>query len=148
MPTSVSIVRKFFPDVTHVKDARRDLRLAVMNRDVSLAKTKKHQACAIARACRRTQKLDGVIVSIGTVYLVKGEASIRHTVPQSVSREIAAFDRGARFAPGNYIQKRPPKIKPRGSGTRHKGDPRAGNKPPRHYTRDIRLALNMLGGHR
>lgn len=41
-------------------------------------------------------------MSISTAYLIKGDTATRYLVPNSVAREITAFDRNAVFEPGEY----------------------------------------------
>src|SRR5262245_30989253 len=120
MPDSLQIVQKFYPDVRRVKDAKSDVQLEVTKGDVNGGNLKDHKGCVMARACKRALKCDGAIVSTGTIYLVNDDEATRYRVPQAVSREIVAFDRGGKFSPGEYTLKKPERIAPRGSGTRHK----------------------------
>jgi len=105
MATALNIVQKVFPNVTSVVDAKKDTQVEVTKRDTTSATVRNHKACAMAVACKRKLELDGVIMSVSTAYLVKGDKAIRYNVPQSVSREIVAFDRDAVFEPGEYTLK-------------------------------------------
>jgi hypothetical protein len=107
MGRSLVIVRKFFPKVTTVEDATREITIEVTKRDASTAQARDHAQCAMAVACKRAMDLDGVIIAIKTAYLVKGTKALRYMVPESVQREIVSFDRGAAFAPGEYRLRRP-----------------------------------------
>jgi hypothetical protein len=102
MASALSIVQKAFPHVNHVVDAKEDSVIEVTKRDTSSATVRNHKACAMAVACKRKMKLDGVIMSISTAYLIKDDVATRYLVPASVSREITAFDRNAAFEPGEY----------------------------------------------
>ena len=105
MATALNIVQKVFPNVTSVVDAKKDTQVEVTKRDTTSATVRNHKACAMAVACKRKLELDGVIMSVSTAYLIKGDKAIRYKVPQSVSREIVAFDREAVFEPGEYSLK-------------------------------------------
>lgn len=102
MASALNIVQKVFPHVTSVVDATKDAAVEVTKRDTTSATVRNHKACAMAVACKRKLDLDGVIMSVSTAYLIKGNKATRYRVPQSVSREIVAFDRDAVFEPGEY----------------------------------------------
>lgn len=57
----------------------------------------------MAVACKRKMHADGVIVSMETAYVIKGNKAVRYRVPPSVQREIVSFDREAGFAAGEYM---------------------------------------------
>src|SRR6267143_179111 len=102
MPNPLSIVNKFFPKVTKVRDATSNIEIEVTKTDQNIAKKMKHDECAMAVACKRKMHLDGVIMAISTAYLIKDNVATRYKVPISVGREITSFDRGAPFAVGTY----------------------------------------------
>lgn len=99
---ALGIVRKYFPEVNKVADAKAPLSLEVTNRDQTIATRRAHKTCAMAVACKRKLNLDGVIISIKTAYMIKGKKAIRFAVPEHVSREIVSYDRGSSFEPGVY----------------------------------------------
>lgn len=101
--SSLAIVKKFFPGVTDVVDAKRSCLVEVTQKDASTKGIKNHEECALAHACKSRFNLDGVIISRSTAYLVKGKRARRFLVPPSTSREVVSFDRGAGFAPGKYV---------------------------------------------
>jgi hypothetical protein len=140
---SLQIVKKFFPKVSEVVDATKDVTIEVTKRDQSIAHAREHSSCAMAVACKRALALDGVIISISAAYLVKGEQATRYAVPEQVRREIVAFDRGASFAPGDYrlITPNHPVGKARSPGDNgtHSGNGKA--TPPKHFTEGIRAVL-------
>src|SRR5262245_23232652 len=103
---ALAIVHKFFPDVTTVKDATRDINIDVTAADARSKGLKNHQACALALACRRKFHLDGAVVARSTVYLVKDNIATRYKLPSAAQKEVVAFDRGAPFMPGEYKLKR------------------------------------------
>jgi hypothetical protein len=143
MPTALQIVKKFFPGVRTVEDARADVDIEVTTKDSSSAAVKNHKACAMAVACKRAQKVDGVIISINTAYLIKGSEAIRYKLPEHVSREVVSFDRKGGFAAGEYTM-----LKPRGeqrlgkqlsrNGKGHGGASKFG---PHKQTEGIRTVL-------
>lgn len=100
--SSLSTVKKFFPNVRKVTDARTNAYVEVTPKDVSISKLKNHKQCAMAVACKRKFNLDGVIIAKSVAYLVKGNSARRFHVPESVSREVVSFDRGAGFSEGKY----------------------------------------------
>jgi len=143
MASSLGIVRKFFPNVRKVTDARAPVQIEVTARDTKTSKKKKHAECALAKACQRTWNLDGAVVTRSMVYLVKDKQALRYLLPQTVTREIVAFDRGASFAPGVYTLTKPwhplgtKKTPPRTTGRKD------GSRPATrvHRTQNIRAAL-------
>lgn len=144
MPTALQIVRSFFPDVKRVVNAKHDLILEITKRDTQKGKTKNHQSCVIAEACKNKLDFDDAIIARRTAFLIRGNVATRFSVPERVTREIVSFDRGGSFAPGSYALKVPKKIKPRGSGTRHPGAERPGKLKHRkpQKTMDVRATLN------
>lgn len=150
MASALSIVQQLFPHVNKVMDAKKDSVIEVTKRDTTAATVRNHKACAMAVACKRKLDLDGVIMSISTAYLIKGDVATRYLVPPSVSREITAFDRNAPFEPGEY------RLKAAGESAKlngvrgtypAKGGPKSGNliKRFRHKTEGIRASLGSKG---
>jgi hypothetical protein len=104
---SLKIVRKYFPAVKKVSDADGPITIEVMPKDSATAAKKNHSECALAVACKRAMKADGVIVSVGTAYVIKGGVATRYKMTEHASREIVSFDRGAGFAVGTYTLAQP-----------------------------------------
>lgn len=147
MPTSLSIVQKFYPDVTKVVNAKKDLPIQVTPKDVNLSAAKDHKACAMAEACKRHMKIDGAVISTRTAYLIKGNVATRFDVPEYAAREIVAFDRGAGFAAGRYALKKPAPRAQHGAGKRKQSwDRRPGKLKHRKAkrTEGIRQALASI----
>lgn len=138
--SSLDIVRKFYPQVTSVKQATKNLRIRVTRADAKTGGIKDHQACAMARACRRALMMDGAVVSLGTAYLIKGQVATRYQVPHAISREIVSFDRGSGFEPGLYTLHKPQERKHRDSKTRRSG-PSGQKVRAKHITSNVRTAL-------
>jgi hypothetical protein len=99
---ALNVVRKFYPNVEEVIDAKEPIEIEVTKRDSNSAAVKNHKQCAFAVACKRKSHADGVIISIATAYIIKDKTATRYKVPPSVSREIVSFDRQAGFAEGEY----------------------------------------------
>lgn len=100
-------IQKFFPKVMTVNDADEEVQIEVTDRDEKTAAKKDHTQCAFAVACKRAYRADGVIVSVHTAYVIKGDEATRYILPESVSREVVSFDRGAKFSAGEYSLKIP-----------------------------------------
>src|SRR5882724_8929230 len=99
---ALSIVQKFYPNVTSVKDSAKELKILVSERDCQSRKVKSHTECALALACKREFGLDGIVIAMRVAYMVKGTEAVRFGLGESIAREITAFDRKGSFAPGEY----------------------------------------------
>lgn len=110
---SLKIVQKLFPQVRHILEARKSIRIQVTDRDTKSASVKNHKECALAVACKRMLPIDGVIISRSVAYAIVGDKATRYMLPQSASREIVSFDRGSGFYPGTYQLSRPAKAERR-----------------------------------
>jgi hypothetical protein len=144
---ALKIVQKYFPEVTKVADARANINVEVTKRDDAIATRKAHKTCAMAIACKRAMKLDGVIISIKTAYLVKGKKAIRFQMPERASREVVSFDRGGGFATGTYQLDKPTPSAKLGARNERDGSHASGSRgyegPKRHkvLTTGIRTVL-------
>jgi hypothetical protein len=98
--SALSIVKKYHPNVTRVKDATKATRIQVTAEDCKSGTKKGPSSCAMARAFER--KYDGAIISLTTSYLIKGDTAYRYNTPETVTREIVTFDRHKDFRPGSY----------------------------------------------
>lgn len=146
MATALQVVRKFFSNVKSVVDAKRNATIEVTKADETNSKKKSHKTCAMAVACKRKFKLDGVIISVNRAYLVKGTQARRFTLPESVSREVTSFDRGGGFEPGEYELAKVPETsrldKPKNKGNGHGDGPRPERERKHiHKTGGIRISL-------
>lgn len=102
MATALQIVRKFYPEVESVRDSNKNIKIEVTKRDTQSSAVKNHKECALAQACKRSLAVDGAIIAVKFAYLIKDKQAVRYSVPESVSREITAFDRNAEFEIGMY----------------------------------------------
>jgi hypothetical protein len=139
---ALGVVRKYFPEVNRVVDAKAGLKIEVTKHDDTVATKKAHKGCAMAVACKRKLNLDGVIISVKTAYMIKGRKAIRFSVPEHVSREVVSFDRGGHFEAGDYKLNKP--ASPLGRGHAHGGLSSGGHtkSKARHLlTKNIRTVL-------
>ena len=98
--SAVFRVRKYFPQVNQVVDAKDTIEVSVTKKDSKSAKPKNPSQCALAQACCRELKADGAIINLGYSYVIKGEVATRYTTSVAVGREITSFDRGGEFEAG------------------------------------------------
>lgn len=139
----LEVIRSFYPHVSRIVDARRNLQIEVTAKDNKGAKAKSVNDCALARACTRAEKLDGMMISLSTAYAIDGKTAYRYRVPQSVAREIVTFDRFKAFEPGEYKLKAPTESdkmgarpgRPRGKNTKTRPD---AGKLHHHQTAGVR----------
>jgi hypothetical protein len=126
-----------------VVDAKSDLVLIVLARDIAHADRKKANRCVIAKACSRQEKMEAVI-HLTRVYLRNGEDHWkRYILPQSLRGELIAFDRGGAFIPGTYVLDAPKggtRLGKHKSGKRGKMNASSLRKKPT-YIKDIRANL-------
>jgi hypothetical protein len=85
-----------------VEDAKKDLVLIVMPRDVAHADKKSPKTCVVAKACSRQEKVEAII-HLTRVYLRNGGNWVRYILPPSLRGELIAFDRGGTFIPDTYV---------------------------------------------
>lgn len=145
---ALNVVRKFFPQVTTVVDANRNASIEVTSKDAASKAVRDHNGCAMAVACKRKFHLDGVIISRSVAYLVKGTQARRFKLPESVSREVISFDRGAQFAIGKYELAAVPPASRLGVRLGRPSNSKEGKgqiKKNRHFTTNVR---SVLGGQR
>lgn len=130
--TSLVRVRKYFPRVNRVTDARKRIEIHVTPKDGDMrgAKVKSPTQCAMARACVRLGA-DGAVIGLGTSYIVNGPKATRYRTPPTVAREIASFDRRSGFVPGTYTLTPP-------SASERMGVDHGGGRRSSHNTRGIR----------
>jgi hypothetical protein len=144
MKNSLFIVRKFFPKVKSVVDAKRGIKIHVSPKDSKPDGRRKHQECAMAVACKRQFNLDGVIISRERAYTIKNNVATRYLFSSSVSKEIVSFDRGGEFNPGDYKLCRPSKSARLGKyqGSKNSGPKLSKPRPRfRHVTQHIRTSI-------
>lgn len=99
--SAVTRVRKYFPQVNKVVDAREGVVVRVKKQDSKLGRKKDPSGCALARACVRECKADGAIINVGYSYIVKGNLATRYKTSATVGREVVSFDRHQDFACGS-----------------------------------------------
>lgn len=124
-----------------VKDARRSMPITITKEDVKAARRKRPDTCAIAQTCMRQPGVKEVRIHLTRAYVRKGNGAWeRLKVPRNLRSEIIAFDRGGRFAPGEYVlYKISPSDRYQARPQREPG-PRTGKRKVRkmHYVTDVR----------
>lgn len=95
-------IRRAFPQVEHVIDAKRPVIVHVTDKDCKGAEPLNPTECALAKATKREFKVDAVVIGLSTSYLIKGKKAIRFVTGQAIAREIVSFDRHSDFQPGEY----------------------------------------------
>ena len=95
-------IRDLFPKVNSVEDSNEGVIVTVTDHDGKVGKKNKFSECALAVACQRELKADGVIIGLTKSFLIYGTKAIRYQTPQSVAREMTSFDRHGDFAAGVY----------------------------------------------
>lgn len=109
MPTALSLIQQYHPQVKSVVDAKQAVRVDVTKEDSVKGSKRAPNKCAMARAFEREKDYDGAVISTSVSYLIKGDKAVRYKTPEAVTREIISFDRHADFAPGRYSLKPPGK---------------------------------------
>ena len=82
-------IKKNFPAVQTVVDSTAPIVVEVTPQDVRASKRRNHTECAMAVACRRMLKADGMIIGKQTVYLIKGTKAASFGIPESVRKELS-----------------------------------------------------------
>lgn len=142
MKSSLKIVQKYHPNVTSVVDAKDDIDIEILPRDLKNSKRKDPNSCALAKAICRS--FDGAVVSIHVVYIVRGKTATRYIVPACVAHELVTFDRHSDFTPGEFYLRAPGKSQRMGANAARKQDPNrhkktyGRHKHRMHYTSGIR----------
>lgn len=145
---SLMIVREYFPGVTEVNDAKGKATIEITEMDSKKAVPLDHEVCALAVACKRSLKADGVLIGINTAYVIHGHTATRYSLLETTSREIVSFDRHAGFFSGEYTLN--PPCPSRRLGIERETGPKTNetgrNIKMRHVTANIRTKLGKKGG--
>lgn len=132
MSKAIDLVQKFYPNVVKVKDATKPLEVTVAKTDVDNSKVRNHKDCVFAHACKRMEDIDGAIIAIKSAYIIKGDTAIRYSIPDSLAREIVAFDRDGKFETGDYYVREPSPTLKLGQHKLYKPKKRTGYKSGPH----------------
>lgn len=128
-------------------ESTKPLILVVNAKDIKLASTKQADECAFARACkRRNTQVERAYFFRSTAYIQTKKTLTKYKIPTSMQKEIVAFDRGGKFAPGNY-KLSPSFQEKKGCGVKPSGKKPGKNKKPgkrQNRTKDIRPTFNVL----
>jgi hypothetical protein len=85
-----------------VVDVSSPIHLHILAIDIVDADKQNPATCAAARACCRQLKAEAALVHLGRTYVRKGNKWRRYFTPESLRRELIAFDRGGAFMPGDF----------------------------------------------
>lgn len=127
-------------DVT-VVDAKKPLLLRITKDDVKASIKGDPAHCAAAVACMRITGAEDVRVHKSRAYVKIRNRWTRYNVPQSVYREIVAFDRGASFEPGEY--RLTPPTPSELLGKRYGGDGQGKRRTPKSKARPQHVTINV-----
>lgn len=122
-----------------VKDAANPLMIHIKQCDITGSKKADASNCAAARALKREVGSEAKVFMTRT-YVKVGKVWARFVTPESITREIVSFDRGAQFEPGEYVLKPPSKTE----RLDHRSKPTGPKKKqststkPRHVTASVR----------
>lgn len=118
-----------------VEDAKHDLVVSVTKTDVKRGDNKNPENCALARAILAERpEAKRVFIFRTTAIVETARRIVRYALPESVQREVEAFDRFGVFEPGAYKIKAPAPTRTKAAtkaydAKRPKKKPT--NKPPR-----------------
>jgi hypothetical protein len=132
-------IRKRTLEGLPVIDATHGLRLKIKKPDITGSSKADPTNCAAARALKREAGADARVYLTRT-YVKVGRVWMRFMTPESISREITAFDRGAAFEPGEYVLT-PPSVTQRLGAVKPTGPKKTRNgrsTRPRHVTASVR----------
>lgn len=123
-------------------DAKRAVVIHITDSDVDNADPKKPENCAAAACIKRELHAHEVRVHLSRVYILANKGNWqRYVTPDNLRNEIIAFDRGGKFAPGEYklvpFQPAHRLGKKRKSG-KSKTHPQRGNRATPHVVKDVR----------
>lgn len=140
---ALSVVRQYFPGVTSVVDSSKGADIEVTGPDNKNSVSLDHSNCALAVACKRVLKADGVLVGTTTCYVIYGHRAVRYKLQESTSREIVSFDRHAGFYAGIYSLRAPSPQEQLGAKPHSGKEGVSGFRKPkfRHVTGGIRTIL-------
>jgi hypothetical protein len=143
---ALEIVQSRYPGVTKVVDATEDLPFTVTPKDAKDGVPLSHTECPGSLGVQRLPKVTGSIISKRSAYVIKGDTAIRYRVPESLTREETAKDRGGSFQPGDYKLKAPRKgerLEDRYTGKTHNKSNRRRPSFTPHVTENMRTSLGM-----
>lgn len=126
-----------------IVDAKRPMRLEVTKRIVDKADPKKPASCALAQACKAKEGVAEVRIHLTRAYVrLDGSRQwTKYLVTQRLRQEIVVFDRGGKFAPGEYHLLAVQPSKRIGADKRKRPGKklRTGKTRPYHHAYDVRV---------
>jgi hypothetical protein len=133
-----------------VVNITKPMRLTISAKEARTGKSRAPSACAAALAAvRQVPRCTEARVHIGRIFMKVGKKWLRGKVPEALRTEIATFDRGGTFAPGEYtIRPLAPSDFPTGRRIGGKDKPRNGKKPKRRLHVLVGVRENGKGEYR
>lgn len=86
-----------------VENAVKPLSISITNGDIKRSKRKSPENCPTATACSRQLKVSDVRIHLARSYLRYNGKWVRYVTPNALRNEAMAYDRGGKFAPGDYM---------------------------------------------
>lgn len=134
-----------------ILDAKKSIKLIVTAKTVAGSNPKKPDTCALAQACLARPGVKEVRIHLSRAYVRSNDLNWqRYFVSPQLRTEIVAFDRGGKFAPGEYTLSKIRSSKTLGKRTgskklkhetyaeRKKRESRRGKPRPYHVVTDVR----------
>lgn len=125
-----------------VIDAKRAMKLHVGERELAKANRKAPNSCALAEACMKKEGVKEVRIHLSRAYVRTDDKKWnRFLVSRALRTEIVAFDRGGKFAPGDYTLTRiSPSTRFGAEKRKNRTSPKKNGKPRKHRNLvDVRL---------
>ena len=144
-----------YSDVSAVRDANADLEFPISEKDARLGIPLDHTKCPAARSLKgkktvidgKEETIVGAIIAKRSAYVIlENDTAIRFRVPESLTREEIAVDRGGKFLAGTFKLKKPGKgerLEDRYTGKTHNPSKRARPTFTPHVTEGVRTTLGL-----
>ena len=89
-----------------VRNGKQSISIMVTPQDIKRAVVKDPTNCVAALACRRELGCTEARIHVGRAYLRYNNHWDRYLTTPNLRAELIAFDRGAKFTPGEYVLRR------------------------------------------
>lgn len=120
-----------------IHDATRPQTIIITKDDVKKGATKDPGGCAAALACCRDLRASEARIHLTKTYVKIRNRWHRFRTPQSLQKEIVAFDRGGSFEPGEYVLQPILKSEMARRGRAHSLDAPKRGRPGKHRIRHV-----------
>lgn len=126
-------------------DSKTNMKLHVGKAELSAAKRKRPNSCALAQACMQKEGVKEVRIHLSRAYVRTNDLNWqRFMVGDNLRREIVAFDRGGKFMAGDYELRHitpSARLTGKAQGSENNNKKKSGRRRKRAYnpTQDVRL---------